>query len=508
LNKVIIWLLPKVFFGWADHNPAVLLTAGSPSEYKKSLLIQGDENLYGDNSVSHYRLKVKPTYDEEDIRSYLPSNRYLNSHGEWRYGSNYNERFDYDSELNKAFGVLCYPYSEDVWEYGILEPKGTVRFVGHAIRIYEENSDIFYQVSSGFDPSVVGIPYPDTRLGWLVWPQQLMNPDAGWLWNDPPEKIFDHTTGVIHGDYITTTSSLSVPFIPYYWVDWMLENKPKPTTSDHGALSECFRNTVTEYTSTGMNNIANISETIGMIRDIRSGHIDKLFSGLAEWAKDAKSIRKAGLAFVDGKWVYKGSILRDTSRLTSSFLRKVVPDMWLKYRYLYNTTKMDAEAAVDYALKRKYIALDGNQVLRGRIGISTGTINLKMRLTQKHDLAMSIQNMLGSQGLFPDSHTLWDLVPFSFVADWFSPGGSDALEDWDQRYLSEFYSVDEMLVTTKEEWTIEDFGHSYTCYRYERSFLDEPPQFEVYQEPKHSRSKSVITKRIADGASLIINYFN
>jgi hypothetical protein len=143
-------------------------------------------------------------------------------------------------------------------------------------------------------------------------------------------------------------------------------------------------------------------------------------------------------------------------------------------------------------------------VFRGHIDISLGTLRLKMRLVQKKTLAENITHMFDSVGFMPNLHNLWDMVPFSFVVDWIVPSFSNTLEDIDQAYLSELYRVDELLVTTDERWDINYAGFVYHVHDYRRYFMDECPQFEIYEGSDHTKGKT-ICKRVVDGISLIFS---
>jgi hypothetical protein len=255
-----------------------------------------------------------------------------------------------------------------------------------------------------------------------------------------------------------------------------------------------------------MNNIANIAEIISLAKAIYSGDVSSLFSSFKEWADNLTvsadqyaKLKKYGVT--DN--VPKVSQL--IKKYGSSFVRKVLPDIWLKYRYMYNTTKADAEAAVDYAIKKKFSYLQGDEVLRGNIGISLGTLSLKMRLENTMDIGRNVKKSIQDAGLFPDLVTLWDLVPFSFVVDWISPEFESALEDLSQREWSETYKVKELLVTHDEEWIMRYAGFDYHFSHYQRELLSECPQFEIYEDPDpHTKGKTIV-KRIVDGVSLIFS---
>jgi hypothetical protein len=296
------------------------------------------------------------------------------------------------------------------------------------------------------------------------------------------------------------------PLIPYCWREWALNYKPHQPATDYEALSECFRNTVSKYTTTSSNNLCNAIEFLQLAKDIYTGNATSLFSSFADYFRDKTykvKIRDPKTGYIKRIKTTVPKLLKERG---SHFVRKVLPEVWLKYRYLYNTTKSDAEETVDYILKEKYSRLyeHNNKVMRGQIGISLGTLRLKMRLVQKKTLAENIIHMFDSAGFMPDLHTMWDMVPFSFVVDWFVPQFGNELEDIDQAYLSELHNVDELLVTVDERWEINYAGFNYRVHYYRRYFMDECPQFEIYEGVEHTKGRTVC-KRVVDGISLIFS---
>jgi hypothetical protein len=275
--------------------------------------------------------------------------------------------------------------------------------------------------------------------------------------------------------------------LPYYWLEYMEEIRPY-SDSDAGALSECIRNTIQKYTTLDTNNYANAVEMIDTINDIRRGKIADLIEDSKDWWRITHKL----LDNVDGK--NARTILMKGSKQASS--------AWLKYRYAYQTTKSDLEQATRAVIGEYLGTLDSTRVLRGQIPITDGLLRVKMRLHDK--TAPNFEKMLISMnqyGLMPGLYNLWDMIPFSFIADWGSHLG-DYLQDIDQRIFFSYYEIDELLVSRKQI-SIRDEIWGPTTYRwYDRSFLTEMPQWEIYEEDKTSNKVKI--KRFIDGVALTI----
>lgn len=128
-------------------------------------------------------------------------------------------------------------------------------------------------------------------------------------------------------------------------------------------------------------------------------------------------------------------LLQEARERLSRDLASGASDAWLKYRYVYSTTKSDIDDAVSKLDQLSPLAGD-KYVVRTAV---PELVNLHVKLYAEEDLSSfndkDILSMsLKKIGLFPDAYNLWDLVPFSFVIDWFVPIG-DAFEslqsnDW------------------------------------------------------------------------------
>lgn len=152
-------------------------------------------------------------------------------------------------------------------------------------------------------------------------------------------------------------------------------------------------------------------------------------------------------------------------------------DAWLKYRYVFNTTRSDIR---DFREKFRTVTSTD----RGTFVIRTAwdePVNTHIKLTLEEDFSsMSVFDdvtlVLKKFGLYPDAYCMWDLVPFSFVADWFLPLG-DALEhsrkvDW----ATSLPYKTKMLVSHKGSGSVGGWTFDF-YYRYQ--YHPTPSQFKM-----------------------------
>jgi hypothetical protein len=188
-----------------------------------------------------------------------------------------------------------------------------------------------------------------------------------------------------------------------------------------------------------------------------------------------------------------------------------IPDslssLWLSYRYTYGTGKSDLENAIRF---QKRVA-DGVLFHQGFAcyGSSVDTIDgvdvtCRCRITfrQKElDYLEKISTGLYRYGLSPSFYVIWDMIPYSFIVDWFIPIG-DALNAFDKRRMYErTYDMSDIWFSLK--YSMRDDDGSYTAYtRWASSSL---PEFHGYYslEDIGTPSHATVGFRILDTLSLL-----
>jgi hypothetical protein len=232
-----------------------------------------------------------------------------------------------------------------------------------------------------------------------------------------------------------------------------------------GLESELYRNAMNSITCDA-NSIANIKDAVDLVRDIKHG---ELFSAIS----NADSMTKAAA------------------------------NIWLGYRYTYSTTKSDVES---YAKNLKRIVSNrANTPTTVRSGATTsyGTAHCKVVYTdQKQNEVCELYKKFKRLGLAIDPYNAWDMVPFSFVVDWFLPIG-DVLEDYSSNWVANTGMFTIRTITTSWKWTdsVSYVDGNISISSYTRWVTSKPPEFESYSEDP---STGTVIKRFIDGASLII----
>lgn len=187
-----------------------------------------------------------------------------------------------------------------------------------------------------------------------------------------------------------------------------------------------------------------------------------------------------------------------------------IKDWWLWYRYSYTTTKMDVEEFIEYFsdFKRKfnkqrftlYTTLEDP---REDITVTwTCGVTLHTHLVELVDQLDSVVQKLG---LYPGMVNLWDMIPYSFVVDWFLPLGDI------------FQQLETNIRCNTTDYVFERINYSVQCslesgayqglrYRYYRRWSEDgPPPVRFWiGEGTYEPSTQTTLKRITDGVCLFL----
>lgn len=190
---------------------------------------------------------------------------------------------------------------------------------------------------------------------------------------------------------------------------------------------------------------------------------------------------------------------------------KSLGDAWLTYRYVYNTTKMDVKEAASF-LKR---TSDLRNVSEYKVYGSSSTVykgipvSCCCSFTVKNkavDAMQKLLNALASYGLEPNAYVIWDMIPFSFIADWFLPIGDVLSREVSQRQLKQAFDLSDICFSFYYSQIIEnEFGDKLEQRYYTRKYSSTPPTYHGFYEFENmAASTKVVGYRVLDIASLIL----
>jgi hypothetical protein len=186
---------------------------------------------------------------------------------------------------------------------------------------------------------------------------------------------------------------------------------------------------------------------------------------------------------------------------------KSLGSAWLSYRYTYTTTKLDAEEAIAFVhrnmpedlLQNGFSCYGHTTVHHSGMDI---VVKCHLSMRQK-ELTMldKIWSSLYRYGLSPSFYMIWDMIPYSFIVDWFIPVG-DILSGYDKTLMYDrTYDISDIWFSTK--YLLTDNGFEYQAYT--RWASSSPPEFNGYYtlENKGTTANKVLGYRVLDTLSLM-----
>lgn len=189
--------------------------------------------------------------------------------------------------------------------------------------------------------------------------------------------------------------------------------------------------------------------------------------------------------------IVSGKVIQDIITKRNLFERS--SDAWLTYRYSYSTSKSDIGALAEYAEAcNKTIARSGQRVQEGEM-------HVKIAISPPHSEIQRLVDRLTEYGVAPNLYNLWDLVPFSFIADWFIDLG-DVLDDITAYGRLAAYHIH--YVTYSWKW-VEEFDRNGSHCKmtvYDRRVSPTAPPYVPYVESEVSGSTQI--KRMIDTVAL------
>lgn len=185
--------------------------------------------------------------------------------------------------------------------------------------------------------------------------------------------------------------------------------------------------------------------------------------------------------------------LRSMDR-TARGVKEVLSDKWLSYRYVYETTKSDIEEGIRLITQKDQ---SGTLLLRAGSQVGDNYASIKIA-TREPDVTqyMALQKF----GLEPSLYNGWDMIPFSFVVDWFVSIG-----DTFEQINNAQWAINYEPLSVVKSWTWKEYyeGPLGPCEfsHYERIVTRDLPTFVPYSSGI-STSGTTWFKRMLDTISL------
>lgn len=170
---------------------------------------------------------------------------------------------------------------------------------------------------------------------------------------------------------------------------------------------------------------------------------------------------------------------------------KAMTGTWLAYRYAICTTKFDVDSYKNYI--RRIQSLSEYRVIRCRsVVVDPDTHDIyRASLTFKvSSLPADLNSRLEKLGFQLDLVNAWDMVPYSFIIDWFA-NISDILEVLDQKSFSS-------TIDPVESWASRESADHTTYIRWATKWMPSFPLLLLKDV-----SKKTLFMRVADAISLL-----
>lgn len=214
-------------------------------------------------------------------------------------------------------------------------------------------------------------------------------------------------------------------------------------------FNKAFYNALEELPRLESNTFANIVEAVKLLLDLKEG-----------W---------------NGKWIEHAD--------------KLANDLWLNYRYVYNTSKADCEEIINTATRLLDLTEATEINTYGYVRDGDIQYHCQIAIDTKYFLSPDLKSKIRNAGIKLTAANVWDVIPFSFIVDWFADISSlcTAFDQWMEISSMPINHVWYSFSSYYDDPRISAYG------RWEGS----PPKL-PYFETDTSASGKTITMRIAD----------
>lgn len=175
---------------------------------------------------------------------------------------------------------------------------------------------------------------------------------------------------------------------------------------------------------------------------------------------------------------------------------EAVQDMWLRYRYQYTTTRSDIDEY--YSLASRLISLCSTKITSfGSYYSNDVEYRCCIKVDASYFVPDSILSWFKTAGISIKPSTIWDMIPYSFVVDWFLHISS-MLEAGEQWISSVSAPISEIWYSFATDYVTGE-GARQACYG---RWLGNKPSLPLMFD--HSASTQTILMRVADSVSLFL----
>jgi hypothetical protein len=248
-----------------------------------------------------------------------------------------------------------------------------------------------------------------------------------------------------------------------------LSERPLWGINTSSLIGNAYINAVDNLPSlSSMNNIANIADVLGVIKDLAFG------------------------------------IVGGDPILVTEGIAGTLKEAWLAYRYAYSTTKSDVEELATYCdrlielMDIPKIRSNGTAAHHGEYHGKSDDVLARCVIYLTPEELNSIFLPIEKCGLQLNSYNAWDLVPFSFMIDWFT-GIGNALE-WGEKRKIAFRVNPSDCWTSIERHFVNEFGFEEDAYFRNQGVPDLTRT--VYPGKGHSTKGVTIVKRALDALAI------
>lgn len=199
-------------------------------------------------------------------------------------------------------------------------------------------------------------------------------------------------------------------------------------------------------------------------------------------------------------------ILHGTSspRAFGKQLKELSQSAWLTNRYVVNTTKSDVEDFLNKIGSVDIPPVENSHIVRAGDTKGNWSCHVKIRSMDKKQNSLAEAHRWAMQhGLGVTPANLWDMIPFSFMVDWFIPVG-ETLKTLDTEFYfhSAYYEILSYTASRKFTMDVRDRGNTLHVTVYSREVSRRVPVVSnlTYEDP----SSRTVRNRVIDASAIFL----